>query len=78
MEGGLINAEIGWVEAHFEEIGSPSAGESAGFQREAGPLRQQVGNRRGGEGLVDQGILQRPSHGLRGVPMSLKATMGRT
>ena len=68
--GGVINAEIRGSEADVEEIAASGEMEGAGLRGEAGALLHQVGNIFRGERLVDQGILHRPRHRLRGVDVA--------
>ncbi len=70
LERGLINAEIGLVAPHLKEIFSASEMEGTGLRGEAGALLSQVRDIFRRERLIDQGILQSPGHGLRGVDVT--------
>src|SRR5438105_5069817 len=68
--GGVINAELRGGEADGEELAAAGEMEGAGLRGALGTLLHQVGNRGRGERLVDQGILPRPGHRLRGVEVA--------
>jgi hypothetical protein len=58
--GGVINAQIGWLEAHVQEIFSAGEMAGAGLGGEPRALLQKVGEILRGEGLIDKGVLQNP------------------
>jgi len=60
LGGGMIKAQIRRSATAIKEIAAAGEMEGTGLRGELGALRHPMGHRVGGEGLVDQGLLQSP------------------